>query len=190
MKIYELNTHRLRLRQWTESDYIPFARLNADPLVMEFFPATLSAAESDRMVEKIKQHFSEHGWGLWATELKPSGEFIGFVGLNPPRPELPFPPCVEVGWRLDRSFWGNGYATEAARAALDFAFGELKLEEIVAFTSVLNQKSRAVMERLGMRDCGQNFMHPDIPLEHPLCEHVLYKAICPTLNKHVANIFK
>ena len=177
MKIYELNTDRLRLRQWTESDYTPFARLNADPLVMEYFPATLSTAESARMAEKIKQRLSEHGWGFWAAELKSTGEFIGFVGLNPPKPELPFSPCVEIGWRLDRKFWGNGYATEAGRATLDFAFGQLKLEQVVSFTSVLNRNSRAVMERLGMRDTGQNFMHPDIPVGHPLGEHVLYKII-------------
>ena len=177
MKPYELNTDRLGLRQWRKSDYIPFVRLNADPLVMEYFPSTLSTEESNRLADRIKEGISERGWGLWAAELKSTNEFIGFVGLNVPAADLPFSPCVEIGWRLDRKFWGMGYATEVATAVMRFGFEELELEEIVAFTAVNNYRSRAVMRRLGMRDTGENFFHPAVARDHPVCEHVLYKAI-------------
>lgn len=175
MSTNELETNRLKLRAWKAEDYSLFANLNADSVVMEYFPATLSAEESNRMADRINERMTARGWGLWATELKSTNEFIGFVGLNVPSGTLPFSPCVEIGWRLDRKFWGIGYATEAAMEALRFGFEELELDEIVAFTSTHNYRSRAVMYRLGMQDTGENFFHPDIDRNHPLCEHVLYK---------------
>ena len=131
----ELHTERLRLRQWTEDDREVFARLNADARVMEYFPARLSAPESHALAAKITSHLEQHGWGLWAVEVPGVAPFAGFVGLSRPRFEAHFTPCVEVGWRLATQFWGGGYATEGAQAALQFAFGTLGLDEIVSFTS-------------------------------------------------------
>lgn len=172
---FELETSRLLLRQWKQVDFPAFASLNADPEVMEHIPALLSRGESDSMAEQCFALISEKGWGFWAVELKASGEFLGFVGLNQPEDTFPFSPCIEVGWRLAKQYWGNGYATEAARCALKYAFKNLKLDEVVSFTAVANKRSRAVMERIGMVNSNQNFMHPNIAKNHPLSEHVLYK---------------
>ena len=175
MQIYELETDRLRLRQWSADDFPLFAQLNADKEVMKYFPNILSRKESDELAERCRSLIMQRGWGLWATELKASGDFIGFVGLHIPKPSLPCAPCTEVGWRLAKQYWGNGYATEAAAEALRFAFSVLDLAEVVSFTAVANQLSRAVMQRIGMIDTKINFFHPDIPENHPLSEHVLYK---------------
>lgn len=175
MKITELETNRIRLRQWKVEDYLPFSELNLDAKVMEFFPNTLTKTESDAMADKITSLISKRGWGFWAAEQKATHEFMGFVGLHSPNSELPFSPCVETGWRLAKKFWGFGYATEAAKQALNFAFEALHLDEVVSFTAVENKKSQAVMQRLGMINTKQNFMHPDIKINKPLCEHVLYK---------------
>lgn len=173
----ELSTERLLLRRWREADLVPFAAMNADPEVMEHFPAPLSRAESDALVEKIEAGFERHGFGLWALESRADGTFLGFTGLSVPSFEAPFTPAVEVGWRLARFAWGHGYATEAARAALGVAFGELRLGEVVSFTSVRNVRSRAVMERLGMtRDPADDFEHPLIAAGDPLRPHVLYRV--------------
>ena len=137
----ELETPRLRLRQWCESDREPFAALNADAEVMEFFPALLDRPASDAMAERCAALITRRGWGLWAVELRGSAPFIGYVGLHKPTAELPFNPCVEIGWRLERPHWGRGLATEAARAALAFAFDTLELPEIVSFTSLPNLRS-------------------------------------------------
>ena len=172
----QIATPRLLLRQWRKSDRAAFAGLNADPEVMRFFPHPLSRAASDAMAERIEQRIDEQGWGLWAVEVPGVAEFIGFVGLNSPAPELPCAPCVEIGWRLARAFWGFGYATEAATAVLAFAFSTLRLPEIVSFTTAGNLRSRAVMERLGMtRDPADDFDHPALPADHPLRPHVLYR---------------
>ncbi|KGM27710.1 GNAT family N-acetyltransferase [Photorhabdus luminescens] len=171
-----LETDRLIMRAWREEDRLPFCHLNNNAEVMEYFPATLTAEQSNTMVDTIIQRFEQQrGWGLWAVELKETGDFIGFVGLNIPVAELPFSPCVEIGWRLDKPFWGKGYASEAARKALDFAFTQLKLEEIVAFTAISNLRSQKVMERLGMVKDENTFLHPLLPDGHPLHEHVLYR---------------
>lgn len=170
----QLETSRLRLRPWRDEDFAPFAALNADPQVMAHFPATLDRAESDVLAARCQSLIEAQGWGFWATEIKASGDFIGFVGLHRPIAELPFSPCVEIGWRLARPFWGQGYASEAARAALSFAFNDLALAEVVAFTSLANRRSQAVMERLGMRR-AENFEHPALPPGHPLREHCLYR---------------
>ena len=174
--IPELRTARLRLRVWTAADLAPFADLNADPRVMEHFPAPLSRAESDALAARIAAHFAAHGFGLWAVEVPGVTAFIGFVGLAVPSFTAPFTPCVEIGWRLAAAHWGAGYATEGARAALDFGFGSLGLDEIVSFTVPANQRSRRVMERLGMHRAPEDdFDHPLLPPGHPLRPHVLYR---------------
>lgn len=143
---------------------------------MEHFPAPLTRAQSDELVERIEAGFEEHGFGLWALEARERGEFIGFTGLAVPGFEAHFTPAVEVGWRLARSAWGNGYATEAGRAALSFGFERAGLEEIVSLTTAGNERSRAVMERLGMsRDPADDFDHPTIAPGHPQRPHVLYR---------------
>ncbi|MFO0958530.1 MAG: GNAT family N-acetyltransferase [Isosphaeraceae bacterium] len=169
-----IESERLLLRPWKDSDREPFASMGADPTVMEFFPALLDRAASDAMVDFCAWRIADQGWGLWAVERVATGDFLGFVGLQIPSRDLPFSPCVEVGWRLAREHWGFGYATEAARAALGFGFESLELEEIVSFTSVLNVRSRAVMERLGMLPDG-TFPHPALPEGHRLREHCLYR---------------
>lgn len=171
-----LTTARLRLRQWREEDLAPFAALNADPQVMEFFPKVLTRAESDAVAGRIRDHFARHGFGLWAVEAPGAADFVGFVGLAVPSFEAHFTPCVEIGWRLAREHWGHGYATEAATAALAFGFGDRALEEIVAFTVPANIPSRRVMGRLGMRRLpADDFEHPAIAAGHPLRSHVLYR---------------
>jgi len=142
-----LRTARLLLRPWRPSDHEPFARLNADPDVMRHFPAPLSRAQSDAMADRIRALMDERGWGMWAVEVPGVAPFIGFVGLHVPSAELPFFPCVEIGWRLDKPHWGNGYATEAAARVLRFGFTRLMLDEIVSFTAVSNAPSLAVMAR-------------------------------------------
>lgn len=175
-KIYTVQSERLLLRQWREEDLAPVAALNADPEVREYFPGLMSQEESDAQVAKFIELINENGWGFWAAERMEDGQCIGFIGLNRVSFDAPFTPAVEIGWRLARPFWGKGYATEGARAALDFAFNELDLGEVVAFTVVSNQRSRAVMERLGMRhDPGDDFDHPSLEPGHPLRRHVLYR---------------
>jgi RimJ/RimL family protein N-acetyltransferase len=172
--VTDLRTERLLLRQWRDDDFEPFAALNGDPEVMRHFPRTLSRAESDTLAERQRTLIAERGWGLWAVEA-PEG-FIGFVGLSEPRFEEHFTPAVEVGWRLARHGWRKGYATEAARAAVAYGFGELALDEIVSFTAVVNDRSRGVMERLGMTyDPDDDFDHPALAEGDPLRRHVLYR---------------
>jgi RimJ/RimL family protein N-acetyltransferase len=142
---------------------------------MRFFPAPLTREQSDALAKRAERDIAERGWGLWAVEVVESPRFIGFVGLAEPKFEAHFTPAVEVGWRLSRDQWGNGYATEGARAALAFAFDELGLDEIVSFTSVVNERSRRVMERLGMtHDPSDDFDHPSVS-NGSLRRHVLYR---------------
>jgi len=172
----ELRTDRLRLRQWTAEDFAPFAELNTDPEVMRHFPATLSRQQSDALAERERTAIAERGWGLWAVEVVDGPSFVGFVGLTEQTFPAHFTPAVEVGWRLAGSAWGHGYATEAARAAVAFGFGELGLDEIVSMTVPGNERSRRVMERLGMtRDPADDFDHPRVPAGSPLRRHVLYR---------------
>lgn len=171
-----LLTARLILRRWRAEDREPFALLNADPVVMEYFPARLSRAESDALADWIEAHFAKYGFGLWAVEVPGVAPFIGYVGLAVPSFQAHFTPCVEIGWRLAREHWKKGYATEGARAVLALAFGELKLEEVVSFTTVGNMPSRRVMERIGMSHSpADDFDHPGLPEGHPLRRHVLYR---------------
>ena len=168
------------MRRWRDEDREPFAAMNADPTVMEHFPVTLTRAQSDELVDGIEAAFDRDGYGLWALEVGSSGELIGFTGLAVPVFKADFTPAVEVGWRLARTAWGHGYATEAGRAALEFGFEGAGLEEIVSFTSVGNARSRAVMERIGMsRDPDDDFDNPQIPAGHPLRPHVLYRVRAP-----------
>ncbi|MDX6282565.1 MAG: hypothetical protein QOH03_3636, partial [Kribbellaceae bacterium] len=144
----ELTTDRLLLRQWKDSDYGPYAALNADPAVMEHFPNALTRAESDAMADRVKAAMAERGFGLWAVEVRETGQFIGFIGLSVPTFDAPFLPGVEIGWRLAKDAWGKGYATEGARASLAYGFGEAGLDEVVSFTATTNKPSQRVMERI------------------------------------------
>jgi RimJ/RimL family protein N-acetyltransferase len=171
----EFTTERLQLRQWRPADREPFARLNADPRVMEFFPAPLDRAASDARADRIEAQIAERGWGLWAVATRTDDAFIGFVGLQISPADLPCSPSVEIGWRLACEHWGQGYAPEAARGALRIGFANVGLAEIVSFTAVRNHNSRRVMEKLGMREDPQTFAHPLVPEGSPLREHCLYR---------------
>jgi RimJ/RimL family protein N-acetyltransferase len=171
-----LVSDRLILRHWRPSDREPFARLNADPQVMQFLPRLLSPAESDTAAQRIEDHFRRHGFGLYAAELRERSAFIGFIGLSIPAFKARFSPCIEIGWRLAVEHWGQGLATEGARAVAQHAFRELSLEEIVSFTVPANTRSRRVMEKLGMtHNPAEDFNHPQLPPGHPLRRHVLYR---------------
>jgi RimJ/RimL family protein N-acetyltransferase len=172
----EIRTTRLLLRRWQPDDVVPFCQMNSAPKVMEFFPASLSEAESLSAIERMKQHFELHGFGMWAVEIPGIAPFIGSIGLRRTPWAAPFTPCVEVGWRLAAGYWGQGYALEAAHASLDFAFQWLNLDEVVAFTVPANRRSRSVMERLGMTyDPNGDFDHPMVPEGHALKRHILYR---------------
>jgi len=171
-----ITTERLILRHWQPSDRKPFSRMNADPRVMEFMAALLSREESDLLVDHIEAHFREHGFGLCAVELLHDRSFIGFVGLAIPRFQAAFTPCVEIGWRLETGSWGQGLATEGARAMMSHAFRNLELEELVSLTVPGNVRSRRVMEKLGMtHNPADDFDHPKLPPDHKMRRHVLYR---------------
>ncbi len=171
----ELETARLRLRRWREADLAPFAALNGDPQTLVYFPATLTRAESDALVDRIEATFADRGFGLWAMEVRDTGQFIGFTGLSPVGPGLPGVPdgAVEIGWRLIRPAWHQGYATEAAVVARDTAFDGIGLPELWSFTAVLNTPSQAVMRRIGMTESGR-FDHPRVSEASPLRPHLLF----------------
>jgi RimJ/RimL family protein N-acetyltransferase len=174
----QLQTPRLLLRRWVQTDRPAFAALNADARVMEHFPSVLTRAESDAAADRIEQHFERHGFGLWALEIPGVVPFAGFVGLAVPAFEAHFTPCVEIGWRLAPEHWGFGYATESAREVLNFAFVELRLGEVVSFTVPKNHRSRRVMERIGMtHNPADDFELVNQP--EPLRRHILYR-IGPT----------
>ena len=173
-----LRTPRLLLRPWRDTDLAPFAALNADPEVRRWFPGTLTREESDAQVARLQNHITTHGSGFWAVEAPETAPFIGFVGLQHVSFAAPFAPAVETGWRLARAYWGQGYATEAARAALDHAFGPLNLPEVVSFAVPGNLSSRRVMKRIGMtQDPEGDFDHPLLPAGHPFRRNVLYRAV-------------
>ncbi len=177
MRGTELSTRRLRLRTWRDGDLEPFATMNADPVVMAHFVAPMTGEQSDELVrERIRRHLDEHGYGLWAVEVIGGDPFIGFVGLTWQTFPAHFTPALEVGWRLRRSAWGHGFATEAGRAAVDFAFDTAGVDEVVSMTSPENCRSIAVMRRLGMtHDPADDFEHPRVPEGHRLRRHVLYR---------------
>jgi ribosomal-protein-alanine N-acetyltransferase len=169
-------TDRLVLRRWKESDREPFSAINADPRVMEFMPGLLSRKLSDQAADRIEAHFAKHGFGLYAAELRADRSFIGFIGLSVPNFHAAFTPCVEIGWRLAAHSWGQGLATEGAKTVATHAFRTLGLESLVSFTTEQNVRSRRVMEKLGMAfDPAESFDHPNLPPNHPLRRHVLYR---------------
>jgi len=168
-----LRTERLVLRQWTDADRESFAAMGQSAEVMRHFPALISREQSDAFVDRATAHLDDHGWGLWAVEH--AGDFVGFTGLAVPRFEAPFLPGTEIGWRFAAQAWGNGFATEAARAALAYAFDELELVEVLSFTTVANERSQAVMQRIGMQ-YALDFDNPNVPEGHPQRPHVLYRA--------------
>lgn len=171
-----IKTERLILRPWRQEDLEPFAKLNADPRVMEHFPAVKSFEETAAEYNGIVEHFAKHGWGFWAVEVPNKADFIGFIGLRFDDFPAPFTPCVEIGWRLGFDTWGNGYATEGAIAALKIGFETLKLDEIVSFTAVPNLRSQSVMQKIGMHHSpADDFNHPKLPEGHKLRRHVLYR---------------
>lgn len=172
----ELTTDRLLLRHWRDGDRAPFAAMNADPAVMEHFPAPMTRERSDDLVDRLIAAHEQRGFGLWALEVLETGRFIGFTGLSVPGFQAHFTPAVEVGWRLAKDAWGNGYATEAARAALAYGFGPAGLDEVVSFTSTTNTPSQRVMQRIGMtHDEADDFDHPSLEPGHRLQRHVLYR---------------
>ncbi|GAB6406670.1 GNAT family N-acetyltransferase [Pseudomonas sp. MHK4] len=174
--ILELASARLLLRQWHDGDLVEFAAMCADPLVMRYFPAPLSRSESASLIDRVREHFAKHGFGLWALERKDTGQFIGFTGLGVVGFDAPFTPAVEIGWRLAREHWGLGYASEAAWTALRCGFDRLALNEVVSFTAISNLPSQKVMQAIGMHhDPADDFDHPRLALDHPLRRHVLYR---------------
>jgi RimJ/RimL family protein N-acetyltransferase len=169
-----VHTEEIVLRQWRDSDLEPYAAMNANPEVMRYFPAPLNRAETAASLQRVRRAIDERGWGLWAVDV--DGEFAGFAGLNVPTFSAPFMPCVEIGWRFHRKFWGRSLAYRAARAALSFGFESLKLAEVVSFTAATNLRSRRLMERLGLEhEADGDFDHPSLPEGHALRRHVLYR---------------
>jgi RimJ/RimL family protein N-acetyltransferase len=170
-----LRTDRLLLREWREADCEPFAAMSADPEVMAMLPKLPNRAACDAWIAETRAHWAEHGFGLWAVEIPGEAQLIGGVGLHVRPFPASFPPMV-IAWRLTRSYWGQGYAFEAARAVIDDSFVRLGFDEIVAYTTIVNRRSLALMERLGMcRDPRDDFDHPDCPEGHPLRKHVVYR---------------
>lgn len=173
-----LSSERLILRPWREDDLDALAALCADPEVMAHFPAVLDRAATAVLLGKLMAHQAEHGFTFWALQRHEDAAFVGFTGLARVGFEAPFVPAVEIGWRLARPYWGQGYALEAARRSLQFAFEDLALDEVVAFTVPANQRSWSVMQRLGMRrDPADDFEHPGLPSGHPLRPHWLYRIL-------------
>ncbi len=182
--MFPLKSDLLTVRLWEENDRRAFRRMNADPRVMHFFPSTLSEADSDALLERLLAHQETHGFTLWAVEDNSSGSLAGLTGLARVSFDAPFVPCVEIGWRFLPEYWGKGYAIEAARLVLAYAFDSLNLPEVVSFTARANLPSQNLMQRLGMlRSLDDDFSHPALPPDHPLREHVLYRISNP-LKKH------
>jgi 3-dehydroquinate dehydratase / shikimate dehydrogenase len=178
-----LTTKRLLLRRWKEEDLLTFAQMNADERVMQYFPSTLSAEASNGLAERIQKELEEKEYGLWAVEAVGVAPFVGFVGLHYQDFPAAFTPCIEIGWRLGFEYWGNGYAFEAAQKVIEYAFDVLKLPEIVSLTTVTNQRSRKLMEKLGMTyNSSDDFQHSKLPANHPLRPHVLYRLRSSALN--------
>lgn len=188
-----LTTDRLILRTWKNSDLPLMAAISSDPRVMEYFPYTQDLAATQSLVDHINKHHETFGYSLYAVEIKSTHEFIGFVGLNHPSFDIPDftpvgMPIVEIGWRIAYKHWGHGYATEAAKAVLDYAFNKLELDEVVSFTVIDNKKSRRVMEKIGLHHSElDTFDHPRIEQGSPLRRHVLYRL---TRNTYLASVLK
>lgn len=176
MKIKFFETERLILRKWRHSDLEPYYQINQDPKVIEFLRGPLTREECQNFINETNRRIDENGYGLWAVELKENQKLLGFVGLNSPDFTAHFTPCVEVGWRLASQYWGRGYASEAAKLALEIGFKKFNLPEIVSFTVPQNIRSQAVMKKIGMiRDLKGDFLHPKLTFDHRLSHHILYK---------------
>jgi [ribosomal protein S5]-alanine N-acetyltransferase len=169
-----IETERLWIRQWVPTDLAPFSELNADPVAMEYFPATLTGEQSRDQMNTLQNHIEQKGYGFFALEKKDTGQFIGFTGLWHPSFSAFFTPCTEIGWRLLQQHWHQGFASEAAMACLQFGFTQLGLSEIVSFTSIHNHRSERVMQKIGMQKTGF-FNHPKLSPGHYLEKHVLYQ---------------
>lgn len=177
MKLY-IATERLILREWCENDLTPFIMMNQDPEVMEFFPKTLDAEESIDLYTRIRKEIDESEYGFFAVERKSDHKFIGFTGLHKAVFPAYFTPCIEIGWRLIKEVWNQGYATEAAEACLQYGITTMGFNDIYSFTAIINKRSERVMQKIGLRKDGE-FNHPDVPPESSLCRHVLYKTSFP-----------
>ena len=171
----DIETPRLLLRRWQDSDLEPYVRLNADTEVMRYFPVPYSSSQTKAFYDLIQQEFADYGYGLYATEEKASGRFMGYIGFHHAKLAVNFCPCIEIGWRLDKAFWNKGYATEGAKACLDYGFSHLGFEKVYSFTAIVNLPSERIMQKIGMKLEG-HFEHPDIPEGHPLRSHVFYVA--------------
>lgn len=169
-----ITTNRLILREWDENDIPELIKMNQDVEVMKYFPSVLSESQSWAFYARVQKHFQENGFGLFVVEDKMRRNFLGYTGFMIANFEASFTPCVEIGWRMNQQYWGNGYATEAAKACLEYAFDELRIQKIFSFTSIHNHKSEAVMQRIGMKKIGE-FSHPKIDKDHYLNMHVVYK---------------
>lgn len=185
---YIFETNRLGFRLWNENDRENFENMNGNQDVMRFFPKTLDKKGSDELLDKINNHFNDYGYGLWAVELKKSNELIGFIGLVNKTSDAYFTPCIEIGWRLNNVFWNKGYATEGAKACLEYGFEKLGIDEIYSFTAVVNKPSINVMKKIDLTFMDE-FNHPSVDKASILSKHVLYKIInedwCTTNNKGV-----
>ncbi|WP_195575917.1 GNAT family N-acetyltransferase [Paenibacillus sp. 1001270B_150601_E10] len=168
-----IETPRLLLRGWSEHDLEPFRQLNADETVMRYFPKTLTHEETDQFYNVIQAEFKESGYGLYAVEIKETKAFIGLIGFHKAVFEADFTPCVEIGWRLKKEAWGQGYAPEGAAACLQYGFQELGFDEIYSFTADINKPSQRVMAKVGMHYV-KSFNHPKVDTASPLYPHVLY----------------
>ncbi len=176
-----LKSERLIFREWKDEDRAPFARMNADPLVMEYLPRSLNEKESNHLVDKFQKHLDDHGYGLYAVEVEDTGQFAGFIGLNtvPFKAHFTSPknPATEIAWRLDYAMWGQGYGSEGAQAVLNHGLKKLGLDEVVAFTVHDNTRTMYLMEKIGMkRDEDGGFHYPTLPDGHPLGDFVLYRS--------------
>jgi len=170
----DIRTDRLLLRSWKDSDLDYFIQMNKDSEVMKYFPNKLSAAKSREFIKKIKNHFSDHNFGLWAVELLKTGEFIGFIGFKKANFRAEFTPCIEIGWRLGSKYWKKGYATEGAAKCLEYGFESLNFKEVYSFTAKINKASIRVMQKIAMQK-EKEFDHPALDNSSPLRRHVLYK---------------
>lgn len=174
-----LETERLILRQWKESDQLPFINMGVDPEVMRYLPKCLTKEESLKLIDKVSEIINQNKWGIWAVELKDSNEFIGFIGLHNQPVLFDFSPCVEIAWRLAKQHWGNGYATEGAKATLEYAFKKLKLSKVIAVTATINKPSESIMKKLGMTKVRE-FIHPEFSIAPELEKHILYEILNPS----------
>ncbi|MEE9437962.1 MAG: GNAT family N-acetyltransferase [Saprospiraceae bacterium] len=172
---YIFKSERLGFRNWTNNDLREFTEINADPEVMEHFPSTLSEKETEDLIQRLKKHFEEREYTYFATEILKTGELIGFIGLAYQTYETEFCPATDIGWRLKKTAWGKGYATEGAEKCIEYAFEELKISKIFSVCTVNNRNSENVMKKIGMTKKGE-FNHPKLK-DYPEYERCLWYEI-------------